>query len=277
MQVKNYGLVLPDIKTREQGAEHLLGAERPIINPSGDWSNWLSPAEPQSKNGVETKNCTGYGTCHAIETQVNFLTKKTVNYSERYLGIEAGTLPFGGNDPHTVAETWRRTSGAIPEDELTFTDDIKTPQEYYLPKPPPQRMIDDGQKWYDAWELQHEWVFIGGDPASKKGLLQQALRRGTVCVSVRAWERNAQGIFVKPEGAVDTHWTTLVKYDNDGYPIVFDSYDSFIKKLDQNYDFGVAKVYYLSPAEPKLSILQQILYLISKIITLDFLLRPKTT
>ena len=108
-------------------------------------------------------------------------------------------------------------------------------------------------------------------PQEKKEFLKNALKLGTVCVSVVAWYQDENGIYIKPKGVQDTHWVWLEEYDDDDYPLVFDSYadgegDPYEKKLDKLYDFGIAIVYYLEPAKPKLSILSQILNFLAQIV-----------
>lgn len=269
-EIKNYGLILPNkIETREEGAEHLLGSlGKPIINETGDWTQYLPDREPQNIRKVEAQACTAYGSLNAIETLLKF-KGFNVNYSDRYLAIIAGIDPYRGADPHTTIETIRRKSGCIPEERLPFSDDIKTPEDYYdISEVTKTQLLAEGQQWYDQWELNHEYVFLGGDVKTKYQLLQDALRRGTVCVSVAAWYQNDNGLYFKPQGARDNHWTMLTCI-KDGVADVFDSYDNYTKSLVKDYDFAIAKVFYLTPAQPKLSIFQKILDIISKILMLD--------
>lgn len=287
MENKNYGLIIPPIKTREQGAEHILGAlEKPVINLSGNWIPFLPEKEPQFKNGVETFGCAIYGTLNALETLLKF-KGYDVNYSDRYLALEGKRLgkinipKDYGSDPHKVAELIRETTGLLREDKLPFSDGIKSLDDYY--NVPESTLIDlfkEGQAWYKEWSLNHEWVFQGGKPNEKRLQLQQALEKGTVCVSVLAWRMNEKGLYYKPEGAKDNHWTQLAYAPVDKYTN-FDSYDAYLKDLGPLYDFNIAKVYYLSPIsleeikKEKLDIIEKILKAIAKILSLDWLLLEK--
>lgn len=255
---ENHGLIIPKIV---KGDHYVLGGytklKGEVINPSGDWTPYLPDKEPQSKNGVETQNCTGYGTNNAIETLLNFKGVET-NNSDRALAIAAGTDPYHGNDPHTVAETVRNILGCVPEAILPFSDDIKTPEQYYTPKPLSSSIIKIGTSFYDMWDFAHEWVFQSGSVEEKKAKLKEALTKGTVSVSVFAWSFNGE-VYYKPQGATDNHWCQLVKFDEQDRPVIFDSYDNYLKTLAVDFDFAIAKVYYITPSAPKLSLIQQII------------------
>lgn len=266
---KKYGLILEPIETREQGAEHLLGSifgvDGPVINPSGDWSQWLPDKEPQMRRGVETQACTCYATLSALETLIFHKTGKAVNYSDRYLAIVGKVDPYRGADPHRIAECVRKTAGCLAESKLPWTDDVKTPEDYYgIPQAIITQLMHEGTRWYDEYELAHEWVFQGGTPESKRKLLQEALKKGPVCVSVSAWYyENDKRYYYKPPGTLDNHWTVLAAAPPGKY-VVFDSYDGYLKDLDPLYDFQVAKVYYLTSPSEKRSLIAKILTLIGQ-------------
>ena len=160
--MKQYGLIIPEITTPEQGVEHFLGSKKLgtiVINPSGDWTQYLPTKEPQNTRDIETQNCSGFGTLNAIETLENFYQKGIYDHSDRAVGIAAGTKPYAGNDPHVVAETIRKQTVVMDEAVLPFSDDIKTPDQYYLPNPLPIDILAQGQPWADEWDLKHEWVW----------------------------------------------------------------------------------------------------------------------
>lgn len=277
---KNRGLIIPPITTREEGAEHILGASDPIINPSGNWEQYLPAGELQNKGYFEPSACASFGTNHAVATLVKFLQKNEANYSDRALATGSGTDPARGNDPHKVAEYSRNVLGFVPESVLPFDDSIRTLEQFYSPNPLTQDIIDAGNKIYEVFDFTHKWVFQSGTPSVKKQLLKTALQKGAVCVSVYAWAREAErGDYIKPEGTTDNHWVQLVKYDENDCPVIFDSYaeaDStpYLKVLDPLYDFAIAKVYFLTPAQPKLSILSKILQLAKQWLDILFLIAP---
>lgn len=276
--IKNYGLVLPKaISNREEGAEHILGAEEPIINLSGVW-NWLQ-GEPQRLRNVETYACTVFGTIRGIETLIKFKTGIEVNYLKRYLANVAkfkGVLnPKIGANPHDILELIRKVSGLLKEGKLVEWDEsVKTSEDYYNLKDI-ELLIKEGQEWWNDWTFNHKWIWNNNpSPEEKQRLLKDALKTGTVCVSVVAWkERN--GFYYKEKGEKDSHWTGLERYDGER-PIIEDSYPEsegdFEKTLEPNYDFNIAKVFFLTPTPEipkiKVSILQQIVEALKKVIEL---------
>lgn len=257
-RVKNYGLVLPDEMLAE---EYVLGGvgdvPGEIINPEGKWPH-PDDKEPQEINNFDTFGCTVWGSLNALET---LLKHKgfDVNYSDRYIysvAVNKGILnPDVGADPHKIAELLRKVTGNLREDRIPNKTDNKV--EYYEGLYPIlEELVKEGQEWYKTWELKHEWVWTYSEnltPQQKKERLGKALQKGTVCVSVYAWALNENDLYFKPPGARDTHWTLLTASTDQMYE-VFDSYDTYQKALEPLFDFGISKVYYLSPVKPKVSL-----------------------
>src|SRR3990167_4059034 len=277
---KNYGY----IKSKWDEKNYCLGGNKlpeEIINPDGDWTGSLPPDEPQ-QIGFDTSNCTGFGLTNALEIQHKFLYKEEINFSDRYLGIKAGTFP-PGNNPQTVAEA-ARNGGLIPEAFLPFSPDLQNVNEYYSfkggDKASCERAAREVQRSY---KFGHDWLPKTGDKISKE-TLQYALQRGTVCVALYAWaERN--GKYYRPEGAADTHWTgaVLLKIKENGEMVIYDSYFPFIKILEVGYPIYSAKRYYwrkktqeeIELEEKQRSLIQQILEKIKQALILMGLLAKK--
>src|SRR3990167_11354315 len=93
----------------EAEEDYVLGGNklpRKVLRPDSDWKKDLPEAEPQLRNAVETSNCTGFNTINAVETLMfgkGLVTEKP-NYSDRGVGIMAGTRP-PGDKPKNEAET----------------------------------------------------------------------------------------------------------------------------------------------------------------------------
>lgn len=228
-----YGLQKPEPNIKDWS---FLGYGN-VLNPARDWSAYLPQLELQNL-GVETNNCTAYGTLNALET---LLKQRGIaaNYSERYLGIVAGTTD--GNDPNTVAEAVRHF-GVIDEDLLPW-DKPGTIEEYWSPKPMTNTLLNEGKKWLKQFTFKHYWVFDTEDPLEvKRQKIKDALLFSPLGISVYAWISDGP-VYIKPGNTVDNHWCVLYGYNNDGTWNIFDSYDYSHKILDKDFNFDMAKLY----------------------------------
>lgn len=217
-----------------------------VIKPDGQWLDLMPPYEAQNK-GFETYDCTGFATLNCVEALIKHIGFD-VNYSDRFMGIVAGTARLKGNDPHTVAEALRHY-GAVAEGVLPFNENIKNIDEFYSFKGnrDERSLRDAGIDWTWAWTFGHEWVFNGAI-GNKQEIMKEALQYSPLGVSVNAWIKGNDGKFIKPPRSFDNHWTMIVGYEDGEYWIVNDSYlnDGLqTKYLDWNYDFGCAKRYHI--------------------------------
>lgn len=247
--MKNYGFVEPIITSDQYNV--LGGSPFPkiVTNEKGDWRKFIPEFETQVKQ-VDTYNCTAFGTTNALEIYKYAIRTESENYSDRFLGIMAGTYP-PGNDPHTVAET-ARNCGLIKESLLPFDDNISTVDEYYAPVS--EKLKAEGLKWKQIWDFKHTWVITDKTPhKEKRRLIEEYLKYSPLGVSVYGWVSDEKGIYYKPEGQIDNHWCTLVAINERGNYVIFDSYDNSIKELSGDYSFTYVKCYSLIPkvSDPK--------------------------
>lgn len=229
----NYGFQAPEIVPEDFvfGSNQLRGE---LLKPNADWRDKLPLFEYQ-RRGVETNSCVTFGTLSALEMLYKLQYSVEPNYSDRFTSKLSGTTPTG-NNPKNVIQSIRH-DGTIKESEWAFTDDIKTLEEYFAEIP--EYLRNRGLKWLKTHEVGYEWVFTSGKPEDKAVLLKEALKLSPIGVSVFAWY-SYKDIYKKT--GPDNHWVVLVAYDGD-YPIVFDTYDTQLKKLEKNYDFGFAMRY----------------------------------
>ena len=267
---KNFGLIIPKIETREEGVEHLLGSIKRfrglVVNPTGDWISFRPTEESQQRRNVDVFSCATFGTLNAIETLEYKLTGIRKNYSDRAIAILSGTTK-AGNDPHKVAETIRKY-GLVDEDIFPWDESIQTWEEYMtISDTKRNEIIREGKKWLAKWDFGHEWLWNQNDSlVIKRANLAEANTKGTTSVSVFGWLREGEnGLYYKPGGAIDNHWTMNLSVK----PNVFDSYFPFVKELHPDYNFLIGKVFYLTPAQPQLSILQKIVNILRQIIGLQ--------
>ena len=159
------------------------------------------------------------------------------NFTERFIGINAGTKP-PGNNPHTVLEAVRKL-GLVPESLLPFDQDLlNSVEEYYSFKGGDQNLCQaDGYKFITDYEIQHEWVI----PPTQETIASQ-LKFSPIALSVTAWYEQ-DGLYVD-NGQPNSHWVLCFKAEKvpEGYILhVFDSYEPKIKRLDPKHKIMFAK------------------------------------
>lgn len=230
-ELKNSGFVEPVI-TPEQ---FVLGGGNVPLAPlklDSDWSDVRHRKELQDKPEFDTFNCVGFNTLNQIEQYELAAFGELNNYSDRWLGIVAGTKP-PGNDPQTVYEAIRKF-GLIPDERLPFSDEIKTVEEYYsfgnMTKDQIEACYAEGRIWLSKKNFKHEWVFDRDQPVEEKvNNMKIALKYSPLAIAVYAWSLNEKGIYVRL--GKDTHWTSLPSYKE--FMDVFDSYEPIEKTVDQ--------------------------------------------
>lgn len=175
-----------------------------------------------------------------------------MNYSERDLGIRAGTQP-PGNSPHIVAEALRN-QGVIPDELLPFSNEITSVEDFYSYKGGDKNKCDAAAKqWLKNYTFGHDWVF---DDASNlkqnQELMKKALQYSPLGVAVFAWyQEPVTGYYISVGPA--NHWVTLYGYEENKYWKIFDSYDSTHKQLHWDFPFAMAKRYTIQRQAPKQS------------------------
>ena len=175
-----------------------------------------------------------------------------------------------GNTPTAVYDAIRN-KGVIQEVLLPFTDSIISIEEYYSPDPLTEDLQKEVKQWDDKNDFGYEHIFRGGTIADKQKTILEALKTSRVAVWVYAWTED-RGIYYKPEGAQDNHWTVLTYGEEGKSWICDDSYPPYIKQLNWNYDFGEARRIYVSkrvtPTQKKTLLnISQILSNISGLLT----------
>lgn len=244
-ETKQFGYIKDEI----QEEDYVLGSLQiptEILQSDGQWDAFIPDDEIQRNEKYETYNCTAFGTLNALEILFQRLFGERRNWSERYVGIAAGTRP-PGNSPHKVIETIRKESGLLEDDVLPMSK-ANTVDEYYSPDPLPWLMKANGQKFIENYKIGHEWCFNDLRRFNKAECLKAALNYSPLGVAIHAWIKEG-GLYVKPEGKEDNHWAVLYGYDEGKYWKCYDSYDSSIKFLDWNYNFERVKRYHISKLE----------------------------
>lgn len=240
-QNKGHGFIRDIIKDDNYvlGGFYKLPTE--VLQPTGQWDDFLPNIELQKRNGFESMNCTVYGTLNVIEMLFKRLYGESKDYSERYVGVISETSIYG-NSPHKVAEIIRKTSGLINESLLPFNEYIRFWEQYYHPNPMEDYYLNKGKDWLRKYKFGHEWIFKEV-VLNKPEKIKEALKYSPVAVSIHL-HIEKDGLYQKGE-LRDDHWVVLYGYKDNEYWRVFDHYDNVFKKVDWDYDFEFAKRYYL--------------------------------
>lgn len=251
--MKNYGLILTPRDPLDY--EQVLGASKiheEIRRPDGQWLADLPEGEIQQKAGAETMSCVSFATINCVEILQRVKFNELVNYSDRYLAIASDTTP-SGNSPKKVADTLRKVSGVIPEEDLPFADNITSFDMYHIPKPLPDELHYKGQKWLTKYDFGYEWI----TPTPEE--MMKALRYSPLGIAVEAWKKDEKGYYIGGENP--NHWTCLVGFAEGDYWIAYDSYPetsgSYIKLLKWDYTFALAMSYSLKKKEEEKSLWRQ--------------------
>lgn len=237
--MKNFGLIE---SLQELGAYIQGQGKVPWIpfNEIGDNEEYLPKYENQTTRlGTETSACTAHGLQNQIETLEKMLYGGAPNYSERYTYNLVPINPKIGADPQ---DTYRSVTkhGLIPERDLPMTDSL---DEYTDKSTITGSLLAKGQHWLNRYDFRHEWLW-SQRPSNYMDVLRDNLVTGPIGVSVYAWKQK-DGVYVS-EGTGNNHWCLLYKFDDEGYPWVFDSYDHSKKKLSKDHNIRRAKRIFLN-------------------------------
>jgi len=202
-----------------------------VLQQDGKWQKFLPNPEMQNKRGIETYDCTGFAILEAIETYERRKFGKVINYSDRWLGIIAGTGERRGNDPHTVCEAIRKY-GLIPEEMLPFSDDLENYEEYYSFKGAEKTACyEAGLKWLKENDFMHEWVYNPTQPDDEKNNNAKiSLKYCPIPCSVFAWVTDERGIYVGI--GAQNHLTLMESYPDKTF-FTADSYEPTRKEVEQ--------------------------------------------
>jgi len=257
----NYAFIEPTLAPDDW----VLSGEFEQLEMSGQWLDFLPPAEYQRKYGVETSACVTFTLLNCLEILFKRVYGMQCDFCERYTAVCGSTTEYGA-DPQNVAETIRK-KGVIAQKYLPFDETIKTWADFHSPTPMTKELLEIGEEWVEFNNFQHDWVLtpeMDLEEGTMQKILMDALTYSPLLVSVKAWKKEGD-LYYKIKGERDNHATTLVGYKENEYWIVYDSYDSIIKHLTWDYDFMWAKRFSLKKKSVAENEQQE---LIEKLITL---------
>jgi len=147
------------------------------ILADGNWQPYMCPGQQQNKpNGYDTSDCTGFGYCHLVATQLNAMRAKgrlsaqfiqwaekngyikndSFGFDPQVLGIMAGT-GANGNWLKIVADTARK-NGLLPAGTLPGPTAYKNIQEFYNKDLLTEGIIALGKEFLQYIDLPYQWI-----------------------------------------------------------------------------------------------------------------------
>ena len=233
---QKYGFI-PPVKVPEDytfGAANELGGI-PLV-PDGQWDSFLPVDEVQNLNEIEPYACVSFTINNCAEILQKQEFEQVENYSDKFLAAASGTGTRLGNDPKTVGQTFR-DNGCPKEYEYPFDSTVTTFDKFYTVIP--QAIYRLALLFKDRFDFGYEWV--GADQQS----MMAALPYSPLGVAVHAWTMDADGFYIRPKGAISTHFTVIYGYKRNEYWKCFDSYSNTHKKLRWDFGFEFAQRYTL--------------------------------
>ena len=262
---QNFGFVEPVI---EPEAYKFGSGEVDLSQPlqlNGQWDDFLPVEEIQNIRNIETSNCTAFGSTNQIEVYMKRKFTKDYNFSDRALGIEAGTYP-PGNDPQKVYEKIRKVG--LADDSLLPFGDVKNVDEYYDKNKITKEVKDSERDFLDNYTFKHDWVASG--ELTTPEIMKTALQYSPLACAIFAFAFDGQ-YYVRM--GRDGDWIILTGYEDGKYWKGFTSYSPVVKKFAWDFGFYFVKRIHIEPnrTPQQISILQKILDLIGKILNITAL------
>lgn len=209
---------------------------RIILQADGNWLPYLPEKELQAPK-FEVFSCVSETMTNVLEILAKKIYGFEPNHSARFVAKNANT-EVGGTSPKSVFHSIRH-AGTVPESDWSTVDALSF-NDYY--KDIPKNVLEKGLKWLEEYEFQYENVPLNNEA------IKDALSFSPLGISVPAWSRRDDGLYYRPEGARDNHFTTLVDCKWGEYWLVFDTYfddGSPLKKLAWDIKPEVVKRFHL--------------------------------
>ena len=225
---QNFGWVEPVLKDED----YIFGSGQvDLTQPlqvNGQWDDFLPSLETQNVMGFETANCTAFGSTNQIETYLKRKFSKQYNFSDRALGIRAGTYP-PGNDPQVVYEKIRKVGVA---DDVLLPFGGNNVDEYYDKNQITKEVEKSEREFLENYTFKHDWVATG--QLISHGVMKTALQYSPLACAIYAFAFDGE-YYVR--AGKDGDWIIITGYEEGKYWKGFTSYSPVIKKFAWNFGF----------------------------------------
>lgn len=198
------------------------------LQADANWSGYLPDVEVQNLNGIEPYACVSFTTLNIVEILERRLYGATGNWSDRFLAAISGTKGRQGNSPSVVGETLKK-QGVVEEKYYPFDSQINSYEKFYADIPGNLKTL--------ALAFKAEYSFGYEHVPSNYDAMMEALKYSPLGFSAYAWVKDEDGLYYRPQGTSDTHFTVCYGYVRNNYWLIFDSYTeggSALKKVKWN-------------------------------------------
>ncbi len=198
-----------------------------ILSLERDYTPWL-PVNEDQQRGFDSFSCVVFSGLNNLEIIYKKIFGVEVNWSDRFLAAMTPVVPNRGT---TYAKFWDavRKYGLVLEEDYPWGG--HSGREYV--KKPPQEIIDKGQKVFESFEIQHEWVDTSGCDPNR---LYDALLYGPLQVSV-----NASATYSGRRDKRTDHSVSIYTAEKGKSFSILDHYTRKTYTVPWNFYFGSAK------------------------------------
>lgn len=243
IKIPKKAVVIEDKKEGDWEHEPVMGAVS--INPSLDWTPYITEYELQRNAYFDAYDCVTQATWNMYQSLIFFLIGIKTNWSKRWTALRAGTKPGVGVSVNAPLESVR-TQGGVKEEDCPSMSPTMTQAEFYSPISP---KIDTQECFLKDYGTNHEWVKRArtGAVYSTMEQIKPALGTSPVMASVNGnYKFDANGMLSNDTGGY-SHEVLIVKMDEGKCVYVLDSENpDGLLPIKWGYKFGYCKVGYVT-------------------------------
>lgn len=254
----NSGLLISPPRVTDFIAGGITGITPEVRLETGDWTPYLPQDEMQVGVYFDTMACVTFSALNVIETQLNFmlanekftvdtiqkltdlgvLKDRQFNFSDRFTAKMSGTTRQG----NYLVKVWDsiRNDGLLSEADWSYPREQRQPvfdwDDYY--KEIPQELKDKAKKILEVLEFKYEWLTSGNN--ATKTQIEEWQKMAPIQIATAIcppW--NSTEVILGCSLSVG-HATMVSKASTLEYIDIFDHYNPFRKRLDNNYPIPFA-------------------------------------
>ena len=232
----NSGFISEEIKE----TDYIGGLGSPlikkIIQPDGQWLNYLPEEERQSGRNLESMACLSFGLLNVVEILAKRKWNESLNQSDRYTAKNSGTSR-NGNLQSRVLDSVRKNHGSVEQKLWENKTDEFNWNTFYANIP--VNIQAKGKEFITKYSLGYEAIW------GNKQAIIEGLKYSPIYCAGYAWAEEG-GLYRSYGGA--NHAFVIVGYKEGEYWLAYDSYAPFVKKLAWDYQIAFPKLITLDKA-----------------------------